>query len=127
MLSFAVRTIISAVALLLIAGMSGDTIEVNKFGDALLAALVLGLANAVVKPILQWVAGTVTCVLSCITLGLWSLVLSWLINAFLFLQAGKLLNGFEVHGFWAAMWGALALSIVNTLATIFIGKKDNDK
>jgi uncharacterized membrane protein YvlD (DUF360 family) len=42
----------------------------------------------------------------------------------LFLQAGKLLNGFEVKDFWAALWGALALSVVNTLATIFIGKKD---
>ena len=126
MLSFAIRTVISAVALLVIAGMSGGHIQVTSFVDALLAAVVLGLANAVVKPILQWAAGAVTCVLSCITLGLWSLVLSWLINAFLFFQAGRLLDGFEVKNFWAALWGALALSVVNTLATVLTDKKDKD-
>jgi uncharacterized membrane protein YvlD (DUF360 family) len=56
MLSFAIRTVISAVALLVIAGMSGGNIEVISFADALIAAIVLGLANAVVKPILQWAA-----------------------------------------------------------------------
>ena len=125
MISFAIRTIISAVALLIIAGMSGGSIQVTSFLDALIAAVILGLANAIVKPVLQWIAGSMTCVLSCITLGLWSLVLSWLINALLFYQVGNLLNGFQVKGFWPAMWGALALSVVNTLATIFIGKKDD--
>jgi putative membrane protein len=127
MLSFIIRTAISAFALLVIANVSNGTILVKGFTAAVIAAFVLGLANAVVKPILQWIAETLTCVLSCVTLGLSSLILSWLINAFLFYQVGNLLNGFEVKGFWPAMWGALALSVVNALATVFIDKKDKDE
>jgi len=127
MIAFGIRVLINAVALLLIAGASNKYIIVTDFGGALWAALVLGVANAVVKPILQGIAGAVTCVLSCITLGLWSLALSWLLNAFLFYQVGQLLNGFEVKGFWPAMWGALALSIVNALATTLIDRKGKDE
>jgi uncharacterized membrane protein YvlD (DUF360 family) len=49
---------------------------------------------------------------------LWSLVLSWLINGFIFYLAGQnIVPGFRVTGFMPALWGALALSIVNALAT----------
>jgi putative membrane protein len=125
MISFLIRTVINAVALLIIANVSGGQIQVQSFFAAVVAALVLGVANAVVKPILQFIAGGMTCVLSCLTLGLWSLILSWLINGFLFWAAGQLLSGFIVKGFWAALLGALALSIVNALATVFTsGDKD---
>lgn len=121
MISFVIRTAVNALALLIIASVSGGQIEVRNFVAALIAALVLGVANALVKPILMMIAGSMTCVLSCLTLGLWSLVLSWLINGLLFYGAGVLLKdwGFVVHGFWPALWGALALSIVNALATVF--------
>ena len=125
MLSFIIRTAINAAALLVIAAVSGGQIQVKNFGAALLAALVLGVANAVVKPILLFVANSMTCVLSCITLGLWSLFLSWLINGLLFYAVGQLGIGFEVRKFWPALWGALALSIVNALATV-LTRQDKD-
>ncbi|MBV9470237.1 MAG: phage holin family protein [Abitibacteriaceae bacterium] len=126
MMSFIIRTVINAVALLVIANVSGGQIQVKDFGSAIIAAIVLGLANAVVKPILYFIAKSLTCALSCITLGLWSLVLSWLINGLLFYAVGQLVNGFVVKSFGAALWGALALSVVNALATV-LTRQDEDK
>ena len=127
MIGFIIRTVINALALLVIANLSDGHIVVRGFVAAVLVALVLGLANAVVKPILYAVAKAMTCVLTCVTLGLWSLILSWLINGLLFWAAAELIDGFDVTDFWAALWGALALSIVNALATVFTRReKDND-
>lgn len=126
MMSFIIRTVVNAVALLVIANVSGGQIQVKDFGSATVAAIVLGLANAVVKPILYFIAKSLTCALSCITLGLWSLVLSWLINGLLFYAVGQLVNGFVVKSFGAALWGALALSVVNALATV-LTRQDEDK
>lgn len=124
--SFAIRTIISAVTLIAIAGSSGGQIEVSDPFSALIAAVVLGVANAVVKPILQLVAQSATCVLSCLTLGLWSLVLSWLINGFLFWACAVALAGFDVKGFWPALWGSLILSCVSALATVLTRGKEKE-
>lgn len=119
MTGFFVRTGIGAVALLIIANVSGGAIHLNGVVAALIAAIILGLANALVKPLLMAIAGGMTCVLSCLTLGLWSLALSWLINALLFWVVGHMNFGFQVSGFGAALWGALALSLINALATVF--------
>ena len=127
MTAFLIRTAINAVGLLFITRLL-DGIVVENYTSALIGALVLGLANATVKPILYAIAASMTCVLSCVTLGLWSLLLSWLINAVLFYAAGQILPGFEVKGFMPALWGALALSIINALATALTGdgKKDRE-
>ncbi len=124
MLSFFLRLLISAVALLFIAGASGGQIQVGNFTDALIAALVLGVANAVVKPILQFIAAALTLPLSCLTLGLWSLLLSWLLSATLFYAVGSALEGFEVRSFGAAMFGALALAVINAIATGLLKEKE---
>lgn len=126
MLPLLLRTVIGAVALLVIAAASGGQIAVTNFFAALVAALLLGVANAFVKPILLFAAKSATCVLSCLTLGLWSLALSWLLNALLFYVVGQLKLGFTVESFSAALWGALALSIVNALATVFTRKNKDD-
>ena len=126
MTAFLIRTAINAVGLLFITNLVPG-IGVKDFGTALIAALVLGLANATVKPILYAIASGMTCVLSCVTLGLWSLLLSWLINALLFYAAGQILPGFEVKGFMPALWGALALSIINALATALTGSDKKDR
>ncbi len=118
MIGFLIRTAVSAFTLLVIAGLSHGQIVVKGFVAALLAALAIGLANAVVKPILEAIAGGMTCLLSCLTLGLWSLVLSWLISGLMFYVAGQLVPGFVVKSFMPALWGALALAIVNALATV---------
>jgi len=74
---------------------------------ALLAAVVLALANTFVKPVLVFLTLPVTIV----TLGLFIFV----INALIFLLVSRLVAGFEVQGFGAAFWGALVTSIVSWL------------
>jgi len=129
MISFLIRTAINAAALLVIAQLSNGQILVKNFVAALIAALIIGVANAVVKPILMAITGSMTCVLSCLTLGLWSLVLSCLINGLIFYMAGQnLVPGFAVKGFVPALGGALALAIVNSLATVLTRKDpQNDR
>jgi len=126
MIGFLIRTAIGAAALLAIASFSGGAISLKNIVAAQIAALVLGVANALVKPILMAIAGGMTCVLSCLTLGLWSLALSWLVNALLFWFVGNMGFGFQVKTFAAALWGALALSLVNALATVFT-RSDKEK
>ena len=127
MIAFFIRTAINALGLLGIANFVSG-IHINNYVSALIAAVVLGLANATVKPILYAIAASATCALSCLTLGLWSLILSWLINALLFYVAGIVLKpGFTVDGFGPALMGALLLSIVNALATALTGSDKKDK
>ncbi|HEX7386357.1 MAG TPA: phage holin family protein [Castellaniella sp.] len=97
--------ILNAVALLVVAYILPG-ISVSSFGSALIAALVLGLLNAVVKPLLI----LLTLPLTVVTLGLFLLV----INALVFWLAGSILRGFQVDGFWWAVIGALIYSIVST-------------
>ncbi len=128
MLSFLIRLAISALALLGIANLSGGAIAVSSLGDALIAALVLGLVNAFIKPVLEWIAQALTLPLSCLTLGLWSLLLSWLINGLTFYGVAAVVDGFNVKSFGAALLGALAMSVVNALASGLVGdgKKKNN-
>ncbi|CAM5207556.1 Putative membrane protein OS=Castellaniella defragrans OX=75697 GN=HNR28_000122 PE=4 SV=1 [Castellaniella defragrans] len=97
--------ILNAVALLVVAYILPG-ITVASFSSALIAALVLGLLNAVVKPLLI----LLTLPLTVVTLGLFLLV----INALVFWFAGSVLKGFQVDGFWWAVLGALVYSIVST-------------
>lgn len=85
---------------------------------ALLAvALVFGVVNAVLKPILT----VLTCPLIFITLGLFTLV----INAFLLMVTSSLSQGlgigFAVGGFWPAFWGGLLIGIASTSLTVVLG------
>ncbi|MDR2218998.1 MAG: phage holin family protein [Methylobacillus sp.] len=87
-------------------------VHVDGFGAALIAALILGLINTLVRPILILLTLPVTVV----TLGLFLLVL----NGLLFWFAGSVLRGFEVTGFWWAMLGALLYSIISSLLSTLI-------
>lgn len=127
MFSFLIRLAISALALLGLANLSGGAISVDSIGDALIAALVLGLVNAFIKPILEFIAQALTLPLSCLTLGLWSLILSWLLNGLMFLGVAAVLDGFNVKNFGAAMLGALAMSVVNALASGLVGDGKKNK
>lgn len=98
--------ILNAVALLIVAYILPG-ITVASFGSALIAALVLGLLNTLVKPVLI----LLTLPITIITLGLFLLVL----NALVFWFAGSVLKGFQVSGFWWAVLGALVYSIVSGL------------
>lgn len=98
--------LLNAVALLVVAYILPG-ITVASFGSALIAALVLGLLNTLVKPVLILLTLPITIV----TLGLFLLVL----NALVFWFAGSVLKGFHVNGFWWALLGALVYSVVSGL------------
>jgi putative membrane protein len=82
-------------------------VSVENVYYAILAALVLGLLNAVVRPVLI----ILTLPISVITLGLFTFV----INAGIFMFAASFLEGFAVDGFWNALLGSVLLSIASTL------------
>jgi len=89
-------------------------IVVASFGSALIAALVLGLLNMLVKPVLV----LLTLPITVITLGLFLIVL----NALLFWFAGSVLRGFQVNGFWWAVAGAILYSVISGLLSKLLVK-----
>ena len=105
--------ILNAVALLVVAYILPG-ITVSSFGSALIAALVLGLLNTLVKPVLILLTLPITIV----TLGLFLLVL----NALVFWFAGSILKGFHVNGFWWAVLGAFVYSFVSGLLSRLLGQ-----
>ena len=108
------RWLISALALLALPYvMSG--IEVKSFYIALIVAVVLGLINAVVRPVLILLTLPVTV----LTLGLFILV----INALLFWFVASFVDGFQVSGFWAAFFGAILYSLITWAANALIFEK----
>ena len=102
---FILRMIIQAVAILLIAYLAPRLISVNGFSAAVVAAFVLGLVNAVLRPLFV----LLTLPLTLITFGLFLLV----INALLLWLVTVIVPGFQVHGFWGAFLGALLISLVS--------------
>ncbi len=92
-------------------------IEVRDFLSAFMAAAVLGILNAVLRPLLI----LLTLPLNILSLGLFTFV----INAFLLKMASGLIPGFEVHGFWTALAGALIITLASGLLNALIGKEQN--
>jgi putative membrane protein len=97
-----VRWLLLAAALLLIAHLYPGVV-IASFGSAMIAALVLGLLNTLLRPILVLLTLPVTV----LTLGLFLFV----INALMFYFAAALLSGFHVTGFGAALIGSLIYSV----------------
>jgi putative membrane protein len=107
--------ILNAVALLSVAYVL-PSIHVASFSSALLAALILGLVNAILRPLLLLLTLPVTL----LTLGLFIFV----VNGLMFWLAGSMLEGFIVSGFWPAVFGALLYSIVSgVLSGLLLGGK----
>ena len=102
------RWIVNAAALLLVAYLyPGVTVE--SFFAALIAALVLGLVNAVVRPLLVILTLPVTV----LTLGLFIFV----INALLFWLVAEIVQGFRVTGFGAALLGSILYSLITLVSS----------
>ena len=97
------KWLLSAVALLAVAHLYSGVV-VTSFTSALIAAFVIGLLNAVVRPVLVVLTFPVTI----ITVGLFLFV----INALMFWAASGLLGGFHVTGFVAALVGSLLYSLI---------------
>ena len=110
-MGFLIRLCLNALALLIVSTVIPG-IEVRGVLPALSAAFFLGLVNAVIRPILV----ILTLPLTIVTLGLFIPV----INAFLLKLVSLMIQGFEVHGFWSAVFGALLLSIVSGLLSLFV-------
>jgi putative membrane protein len=85
-------------------------------GTLIGVALIFGLVNAVIKPIIK----TVGCAFYIITLGLISLI----VNALLFLLVGWIADrvglSFTISGFWAAFWGAIVVAVVSWILHVII-------
>ena len=94
-------------------------IRLDGFRSALVAAVVLGLINTLMRPLLILLTLPVTV----LSLGLFILV----INGLLFWFAGSVLRGFEVSGLWVAMMGALLYSIISWVLSLLIPKNGGDR
>lgn len=97
------KWLLSAAALLLVAYLYPG-VQVASFGAALIAALVIGLLNMLVRPVLV----VLTIPITILTLGLFLFV----INALMFWAASGILAGFHVSGFMAALIGSLIYSLL---------------
>lgn len=108
--------LLNAVALMAVAYLM-PTIHVTNFMAALIAAFALGFVNTLIRPVLT----LLTLPISVLTLGFFYLVL----NGLLFWMVGKLLNGFTVDGFWAAVFGGLLYGLISWALAMIIpfGKK----
>jgi putative membrane protein len=112
MIHFIIRLIVNAIALMIVAYLLPG-VQVTGFAGALVAALVLGVVNAILRPILV----LLTLPIQIVTLGLFTLV----INAALFYWVGHMGIGLVVHGFWTAFVGAIVLSIVSFALNWLLG------
>ncbi len=108
MLTLLARWIVNGAALLLVAYLYPG-VQVAGFFPALVAALFLGLVNAVVRPILVILTLPVTI----LTLGLFLFV----INALLFWLVAEIVKGFNVAGFGAALLGSILYSLITLLTS----------
>lgn len=114
MKGFILRTLISMLGLYLASELVGG-VEINGLRSFLIAAVLLGLANAIVRPILF----VLTLPFTIVTLGLFIFVL----NAAMFGLVANFIDNFHVAGFWPALFGSLIVSITSTVASWYIGPK----
>ncbi|HEU4677173.1 MAG TPA: phage holin family protein [Candidatus Paceibacterota bacterium] len=108
---FLARLIITALSLVLVTYVVPG-FEVSGFYPALIAALVLGILNAIVRPVLI----VLTLPITILTLGLFIFV----INAALFLFAASFIQGFAIASFGAALLGSILVSAISWVANHFI-------
>lgn len=87
-------------------------IRFSNTGVLVVSALLLGLANAIVRPLLV----VLTLPLTLITFGLFLLV----INALMLMLVAKLVNGFKVDGFWTALWASMFIALLSLVLGAFV-------
>ena len=109
MIEFVLHLVVTA-ALLFVVGKIIAGIEVRDARAALLGALVLGIANAIVRPVFV----LLTLPFTIITLGLFLFV----VNAVMLLIAAAIVDGFRVRGFGAAVAGSVLLGLLNLAVSI---------
>jgi len=92
-----------------------DGIRVTSFLSAFFAAAILGILNAFFRPILF----ILTLPINVLSLGLFTFV----INAIMLMMVSGTISGFEVYGFWSAVFGSLLISLVSWILTSFINER----
>ncbi|MEJ2513926.1 MAG: phage holin family protein [Gammaproteobacteria bacterium] len=112
MLGFIIRLLITMVALWL-ASRIVPGMQISGTGTMIAAALLLGLVNALVRPVVV----LLTLPLTIVTLGLFLLV----VNAAMLGLVAALLGGFSLAGFWSALFGAVLVSLFSWVGSAFIG------
>ncbi len=105
-MQFLLNLLLSGLAVF-VSGRMISGVRVDSFGTSLVVAIVLGLANAIIKPILT----VLTLPINILSLGLFSLV----INAVVILIVDAMVPGFEVGGFWSAVLFSIVLSVVGMI------------
>lgn len=111
-MGFLVQLLVTAALLFLVARIVPG-VQIAGGASALFAAFILGLVNALVKPVLV----ILTLPLTILTLGLFLFV----VNALLFMLAAALVPGFSVKGFGSALLGSLLLSFLSLLTALLFG------
>ncbi len=92
-----------------------DGIHISGFFSAFFAAAILGILNAFFRPLLL----LLTLPLNVLTLGLFTFV----VNAVMLMMVSGVISGFEVHGFWYAVFGSLLISLISWFLTSFISER----
>ncbi len=114
-LRWAINAVAIWAAITLMRG-NGITVEAAGWTPIIILALIFGLLNALVRPVIE----LLTCPLIILTLGLGTL----LINTLLFWLTGVIGNqfnaGFSVDGFWPAFWGAIIVTLVSMVLTMLL-------
>jgi len=114
MMGLLIRWLVVTAAIIL-ASYLLDGIEIKNFFSAFFAAAALGILNALFRPILI----VLTLPINILTLGLFT----FLINALMLKMASGIIPGFEVHGFWTAIFGSLIISAISWLLNAFISDR----
>jgi putative membrane protein len=109
-----VRWLLLAISII-VTSYLGVGIKVTNFFSAFFAAVVLSILNALFRPILL----IVTLPINILTLGLFTFV----INALLLWMVSGIVPGFNVPGFWSAVFGSLLISLVSWLLTSLVNEK----
>jgi putative membrane protein len=113
-----------AVATWLVPGIVlGPGSTLAKVGTLLVVAVIFGLVNAIIKPIVKMVG----CLFYVLTLGLIGLVVNGLLLWLTSWVAGKLSLPFHVTGFWPAFWGAIIVGIVGWLLGVLVREPKSEQ
>ncbi|MBI1813886.1 MAG: phage holin family protein [Deltaproteobacteria bacterium] len=106
-----IRWLVTAFALWL-TSLVVSGIQFHRMGAVFVAAVVLGIFNAFLRPLVL----IFTLPINLLTLGLFTFV----INGFMLWLTSEVVKGFEVHGFWSAVFGALLLSVFSLALSAFV-------
>lgn len=111
-----IRILANAAAILIAAKFIPGFIFDGTLVDLLIAGIIIGIVNAIIKPVVAFISLPVIF----LTLGLFYIIL----NVALLLLAARFIPHLAIHGFWAAFWGVIIISLINSLVS-HLGKSKN--